>query len=282
MRRASCFALALLCLAAFAAPALAQKSGGPSPYSPTDLGPPVGPDGKLNWPTFFKSQKFELYYQHLWMTGSCRGTNPDITVPATQNRMDVDAMPEGTVSGRVVRVALGTLDVRSDNGLVVTVLTHPAGVSRVSVKGDVPAASLQPGMVVRFTGSVNQRGEGQEPLSALDVVSLPADFEYPAVEPGASRVITAKVVALRKQQLQLQVDAGSLRRLRYQLDESAVARVDGKDLALAAVGDIVTAQGHLYSSLDGKKPQNFVFASDVTVEKPAIVKAAAAATAARR
>jgi hypothetical protein len=271
-----------LLFAVVAASAFAQKSGGPSPYSPTDLGPPVGPDGKLNWPTFFKSQKFELYYQHLWMTGSCRGTNPDITVPATQNRMDVDSMPEGTVSGRVVRVGLGSLELRSDNGLVVTVLTHPAGVSRVGVKGDVPAFALQPGMVVQLEGSVNERGDGQETLASLDVVSVPADYEYPAIEPGVPRTITAKVVALRKQQLQLQVDAGSIRKLRFQLDSAAIARVDGKDLALAAAGDLVTAQGHLYSSLDGKKQRNFVFASDVTVEKPTLLKAAAAPTAVRR
>ena len=272
--------LAMLVVSSLAASAVAQGAG-PSPYSKEDFGPPVQPDGSLHWPTFFKSQKFELYYQTLWMTGSCQGTSPHITVPATNNRVDIDQMPEGEISGRVARVGPGTLEIVAGGGLSATVLTHPAGVSRVSVKGDCPAAALQPGMIVRFVGSVNSRGDGEETLSELEIVTVPADYEYPSVEAGESRTITAKVAGLRKQLLMLEVEAGSLRKLRFRLADRAVAHVDGNHLALASVGDMVTAKGRLYSAIEEKKTRNFVFASDVNVEKPTLREAPTAVTARR-
>jgi hypothetical protein len=251
----------------FTSPLMAQVA----PYNPyaasqEEVLPAVAADGTLHWPVFFKSAKMELSYQRLWNLGACRGTNMRITGPVEQNKISIDKMPEGTVEGVVTLVSTGAVMLKQSDGKLTRLVTHPEGVSRVSVTGDVPANMLKPGMQVRLVASVDEHGVGAEPIDVLDVISVDKDFTPLEVKAGAIQTITAKVVSLRGQRLQLLVGTGSLRKLTFQLDEAAIAHVMTRDIGYASIGDTLTAKGHMYS---GTATEHWVFASDVTVVKEA-------------
>jgi hypothetical protein len=224
----------------------------------------VAEDGTLHWPVFYKSAKMELSYERLWNLGACRGSNKRITIPVEQNRLSIDKMPEATITGKVTRVSTGAVLLKQADGKLTKLVTHPEGVSRVSVSGDVPATMLKPGMIVRLVAKVDEHGVGTEPIEVLDVISIDAGFVPPEVKANTVQTITAKVVRLYGQQLQLRAGAGGLRRLSFQLGEQALAHVMTRDIGYASVGDTLTAKGHTYS---GSAAEHWVFASDVTVLK---------------
>ena len=242
-----------------------------NPYAPVvDDKPAVAADGKLHWPSFFKSADLQMRFQSLLAVDACQGTNKSITNPVINNRISIDAMPEGTAAGRVVGVSKGTLDILDESNQKRTIVLHPKGVSRVTLTGDVLAASLRPGQIVRFLGSVNEKGESIDRIDKFDVITLDEKFEPKAVLPNKLTSITAQVVSIRRQLLQVKVGDGSLSRLKIILADNAVAHLDVKDAALAAVGDKLSAKGHVYTNTASKVTERLVFASDVTIEKPAL------------
>ncbi|UUO05039.1 hypothetical protein M4951_16805 [Blastopirellula sp. J2-11] len=272
------FVLALLCAAtcscALPQPVLAQL-GPYNPYAkPMDDAPPVAADGTLHWPVFYRSTKMELKYENLHNLGACLGTNKSVTVPVEKNKLNIDTLPEVSVSGRVVQIGKGSMLLQQADGKIDMIVTHPAGVSRVDVTGDVPAAWLKSGMLVRFLGQVDSHGHGAEPLDAIDVMSTPGDFAPPEVAPGHRQNITAVVKSLRGKTLVVTTLNGTLRKLTFTLSEEAIAHLMTQELEYASLGDELTAKGHLYT-VAGAKPDRCVFASDVTVSKHATPTAAA-------
>lgn len=262
--------LALLCAAVgiCACPSLSlAQFGRYDPYAkPVDDLPPIAEDGTLHWPTYFRSAAMEARYQKLWHMGACGGTNKSITVPVEKNKLNIDTLPEVTVEGRVLKVETGGLLVQQADGQVDMVVTHPAGVSRIDVTGDVPASWLKPGLLVKLIGQVDEEGHGVEPLDSVDVISSPGDFAPPEVEPGVRRNVIAVVKSLRGNTLVVQTSSGTLRKLTFTLSDDAIAHLMTKAITFATVGDEVSATGHLYTVAD-RKPQRCIFASDVKVAK---------------
>jgi hypothetical protein len=258
--------LPLLLIGLWALPASAQSNY--DPYAPQmEDEPPVAEDGTLNWPTFYASAAYQRDYLQKWMNGWCRGTSARIKAEVKANRRDINKMPKGEINGRVLGVGPGMLRVLDAGGQAYTVVTHPAGVSRVSVTGDLPAQALRRGMWVRFQAQVDEHGQGLEELTALDVISVAPNFEFDPVEANRPTTITGRVTEARGNRLQILVDAGSLRRLTFLVSERAVLHVNFHGVALAGRGDRVTATGHRYEQ-PGKPPVHVLFASDITVEKP--------------
>ncbi|MBI1248227.1 hypothetical protein GC197_10375 [bacterium] len=251
-------------VAALASEVSAQYTYDPYAPAPKDE-PPVKADGTLNWPTFYRSEKMQKAYENLWMMGSCGGTNKNITIPVMKNRVDINTMPKGTIEGQVIRVGKGQLWVRDAGGKVTTVATHPAGVSRVEVSGDVSARMLKPGMIVRLMGTVDQVGRATDTIKELDVVSVPAGFEPDGVEPEHRQLIVAEVFSLRGDRLQLKTPSGNLHRLSFMISDETIAHIQAKELGYTTVGDQVSAKGRIYN---GDNSSHWVFASDVTVTKP--------------
>lgn len=262
--------LALACTAACVGsfPGFAQAQLGPyNPYAkPVEDAPAVAADGTLHWPVFYRSAKMELKYENLHNMGACLGTNKAVTVPVEKNKLNIDTLPEVSVTGRVVQMSKGSILLQQADGKVDMIVTHPAGVSRVDVTGDVPASWLKNGMLVRFLGKVDKNGHGAEPVDAVDVMSTPGDFAPPEVEPGVRQNITAKVRSLRGNTLIVTTLNGSLRKLTFTLTDKAVAHLLTKELKYTTMGDELTAKGHLYT-VAGAKPERCIFASDVTVSK---------------
>lgn len=244
---------------------LSAQSASYDPYAPQVEEPPISADGTLHWPTFYRSKSLEASYENLWMLGACQGTNKRITIPVANNRVDIDRLPEGKVEAMVLKVGNGRLFVRQTDGTTSTLATHPAGVSRIHVTGDVSARLLTPGIGVRLVSTVNESGHSLDRLSKLDIVTIPPGYQPDPVVPGKRQSIVAVVVGLRGDHLVLKTPAGSLHRLSFLISDETIAHIDAKDLKYASVGDKVEAKGHLYR---GQNNERWVFASDVTVTKP--------------
>jgi len=248
---------------------------------------PLAPDGTIQWGVFYKSAAMQAAYQRLWNMGSCRGTNRAITEPVNRNKVIIDRLPEADYEGTVV-AAVGTVA----GGLVaftegpaaagaepLVAQLHPAGVSRLRVTGRVAATVLKPGHVVRFMAEVDEDGRAAEPITALDVVTPPADYQPDAVRPGVRGPIVAEVKRVHKGVVTLAVPVGKVRRLTASVAPDAIATLDAARLDLAAPGDTVSITGRLWGG-DGAMGAGTVFASDVTITKPALPGEVAAPAAA--
>jgi hypothetical protein len=244
-----------------------------NPYAPVEaLAPPVAADGKLNWPTFYKSAATRQRFQSYFAIGACAGTNKEINARLLNNRVDIDKLGEKTVSGRVVRRLAGIVTIVDPTGSKIDLVTHPAGVSKVSVSGTMPVDRLRAGMTVRFVGQVDDRGIGSAPLQSLTVVDPTADFRWPAVEVGRESGLAARVVRLTGDHLQVLVPTGKLRRLTFEVGDATQVTVASESLSLAAAGDNVEAKGHVYSGPGAPSGNPIVFASEITVTKEAPIK----------
>lgn len=264
-----CVAIGVLCSASN----LFAQLGRYDPYAkPVDDLPPIAEDGTLHWPTYFRSAAMEARYQNLWHMGACGGTNKSITIPVEKNKLNIDTLPEVTIVGRVLKVDKGGLLVQQTDGQVDMIVTHPAGVSRIDVTGDVPASWLKNGMLVKLIGQVDEEGHGVEPIDSIDVISSPGDFAPPEVEPGVRRNVIAVVKSLRGKTLVVQTSSGTLRKLTFTLSDDAIAHLMTKAISFTTVGDEVSVTGHLYAVADGK-PQRRIFASDVNVTKQPLLTA---------
>lgn len=272
LRLHALFAVVLLALPAAVAEAQAYN-----PYSiAPELPPaPLAADGTIQWGTFYKSAALQQAYERLWNLGACRGTNKAITKPVTDNKMVIDRLPEadfhGTVKGVVGSRAGGLLAYTEDDGTnpaapVYVAQFHPAGVSALSVNGPGSAAAIVPGIVLRLRATVDAKGRGQAPVSAIEIVTPPTGFVPDAVEPGKLSTAVGRVVSFRGDTLVMHVDAGKVRRLTLTVADPVTVRVDAAQLELVAPGDSVRIVGRLWSG-EGAMAAGTVFASEVSVSK---------------
>lgn len=246
------------------------------PYADSQEAPaPLAADGTVQWGVFYKSAGVQKAYLKLWNLGACRGSNRRITEPVNRNKLIVDRLPEADYEGTVIdasgTLAGGLIAVRErgagDDSEPFMVQLHPAGVSRLRVSGRAPITVLRSGHVVRIVAEVDRRGEAVAPVTTLELVTPPADFEPEPVEPGRRMVIVGTVKQIREDALTLQVPAGRLRRLTFQLDPGAVATIDAAQVDLVAPGDAVSLTGRLWTG-DGAVGAGMIFASEVNVTKP--------------
>lgn len=226
---------------------------------------PVTPDGKINWPTFYQSLKLNNRFTAYAAMGACRGQKKSIVNMLVNNQVDIDKLGVSSVDGRAVAIKDGLVMMMDTSGQPLTVVTHPAGVSRVKVEGDMPVAGLLPGVMVRLQARVDGRGHGVEEITKLDVFTPEANFKFPTVFPGRLQSLAGQVVSLRGKALQLKTPSGDIRRLVFLLNDECQVRVDAKDFGLIFPGDTLKVTGHVYSG-EGVGTKT-VFADDIEVTK---------------
>jgi hypothetical protein len=275
-------ALAFLVLAVLPAPQPAQAY---NPYAdPEESPPPVAADGTIQWGVFYKSPAIQKSYERLWNLGACRNTNRAITEPVKNNKLIIDRLPEADYEGRVA-AATGTLAgglVAFQEGPAVDTSTplvaqlHPAGVTRLRVVGRVPGAVLRPGHVIRLVTTVDEKGRGTEAVKAFDVVTPAADFQPDPVRPGTRTEIVGVVRSITGDVVILHVPVGKVRRLTFEFSPDAIATLDAAQVDLIAPGDAIAVRGRIWSG-EGSLGGGTVFASEVTVTKPAMAGEVAAA-----
>ena len=249
-----------------------------NPYADTQEAPaPLAPDGTIQWGVFFKSAALQKSYQRLWNLGACRGTNRAITEPVNRNKVIIDRLPEADYEGVIVG-ASGTLaggliafteHAAAGGGEPLVVQLHPAGVTRLRITGRMPAAVLQTGMVVRLVTEVDDRVRSSEPISAFDIVTPSGDYKPDPVRPDSRGMIVGTVKQIHNDVLTLTVPAGKLRRITLTLAPDAVATITAARLDLAAAGDTISVTGRLGGG-EGAMGAGIIFASDVTLTKPAL------------
>jgi hypothetical protein len=281
------FAIPCLVVAALSGASAWGQVGPYNPYAMAeDAPPPLAADGTIQWGVFYKSAKLQRAYERLWSLGACRGSNRAITVPVAENKLVIDRLPEadfrgvvqgatGDLAGGMVAFALESTSPDGSEALVAQL--HPAGVSRLAVRGPVPAAVLTNGTVVRVRARVDERGRGMEPIEAFEIIVPPADFRPDAVRPGQLDTIVGVVQAMRRDAVVLRVDAGEIRRVTLAVVGDVVATVDAPRLDLVSAGDWIEVRGRLWTG-DGALAGGTVFASDVIVTKASADAAAPAAT----
>jgi len=267
-------------LAMFAIPVVGRAQSEPyNPYAPAveDRMPAVAPDGKLNWPAFFKSVETEAKFQSLFAQGICTGTRKVTTVMLQENKVNVNRLPETAVIGMTLKVQPGIVMMVDVFGKSSALVTHPANVTKVHVTGTMPAAGIAPGMIVRMLASVDESGKGTEPIDSLEVVNGNPDVTAIAVEPGKLQTIVGVVTRAKRNTFQLKMASGKPRRLTFQLGESPTVNVDANSLAVILPGSEVKAKGHVYEG-EGSLAGKTIFASEIEVterfqvQKPASEK----------
>lgn len=264
-------------LVALAAPAVNAQINAYNPYADSQAHlPPVAPDGTLRWGTFYKSAAIQKAYERLWNLGACRNTNMAITVPVEMNKVAVDGLPEeefrgvalgasGTIRGGMIAFTTGDGAAPEQPALVATL--HPAGVSKLTIGGKMPAAALRPGLTVRLHTRVDRKGVASEPLRAIDVITPPPNFKPAPIEADRDETVVGTLTAVRGGVLLVHVDAGRIRRLSLPMSPSSAVNVEASQLDLVAPGDAVVVKGRVWRG-EGCVGAGTVFASAVTVTKP--------------
>ncbi|WP_254508876.1 hypothetical protein [Anatilimnocola floriformis] len=255
--------LIVFCLHAFTQVLQAQTAPY-NPYAPVQEDPPIGKDGKINWPPYFRSAKMEQKYQGFFQAGSCVGTGKRVTGKLAANQVDTNALPRVTLDSQIVQVAPGSLGAVSTQGAKLNLVIHPKGVSQVEVLGEMLVQQVVPGMIARFQGAVDESAKGAKPIESLEIISLTPDLEPIAVEPERDQTILGKVIRHQHLQFVVNVGTGKMRQLTFLLPEQARVSVQGKTLDLVAPGDVAHAEGLLYTGLEGEK---VLFAEKLVVRK---------------
>ena len=227
----------------------------------------VRPDGKLNWPAFFKSKAMEDRFKVYFAQGYCKGTSKRIVNALQANKVVVNDLPEESFLGLAGKVSEGTVAMASEKGVPMMVVTHPAGVSKVSISGKMNPADLRPGMMVKFSGRVDNHGKGVKPIDSLEIFTPDAKFKWKAIITDRQQNIAATVLKVEGSLLQVQVPAGRVRKLTFQVKENPEIIVTGSTLDLISAGDEISTKGLVYLSGEGAGGVPVVFASEVIVKK---------------
>lgn len=275
-------AVMIVAYGVMAAPFVAEAS---NPYStPEESPPPVAADGTIQWGVFYKDPAIQKAYERLWSLGACRNTNRAITVPVEENKLIIDRLPESDFEGRVVAVtgalAGGMISFQQapagQASPPLVAQLHPAAVTRLQVLGRAPASMLRPGHVIRFMAEVDDKGRVAQPVTAFEIVTPSADFKPDPVRPGARGEIVAAVRSLSGNVAVLHLPAGKVRRITLEITADAIATLDAAQLDVVAPGDSITLRGRIWTG-EGALGAGTVFASEVTVTKPAMPGEVAAA-----
>lgn len=259
-------ALALLSCLTLSSPVWAQLDKY-NPYAPVKEEPPVREDGTLNWPAFFKSASMEARFQGYFQTGSCVGTKQSIVDKLQANKVDINKLPQVSISGTAVRVLPGMVSLIDDKGKTVMVVAHPQGVSHISVTGEISPAVIRPGVALRFVGQVDAHGRGTAATESLEIVTLSTSIRPLVVEPDRVQTIVGQVTKRHGNLLQLKVDAGQLKSLAIMIAPHAKAVVNGSSFEVLSIGDEVTAKGHVYAG-QGSAADRTLFADDFVGTRP--------------
>lgn len=235
-----------------------------NPYAPVVDEPALREDGTLKWPTYFRANGMELKYQGYFQSGSCVGTGKRVNAILAANKVDINKLARMKLQAQAVGVGPGAMTAVDQDRKPVSLFIHPKGVSQIEVTGEITAAQVVPGMIVRFAGAVDKHAQGLAPLSELEVISSTPDLKPVQVMKEKEQTIVGKVEKHQRGQIVVNVGVGSLRNLTFTLPADARVEVNGKTLDLIGAGDTLEAEGPIYTGGSGERS---VFAEKLIVRK---------------
>jgi len=237
------------------------------PYAPSEpevSGVP-GVPAKPRWPPFYKPQEMSAKHVLYYAMGWCR-PKPGQYQLKPEDFVNINKLPEGVFSGKVVTVGQGALVCVGPSQQVMYLIVHPSkSLSQVSVSGKAKRCALKVGRYVRFIGEVDSRGLGQEKISALELFTPDDDFKFSEIIPDEKQTITARVANQRKEILELTLKGDTLHKLSLRMVEEPDISVNLTDYSVASEGDAVEASGRLYQPAD-QKNVSVLFAEKVDVK----------------
>jgi len=237
-----------------------------NPYAKVQEDPPITPDGKINWPPFYKDAAKEARFQGYFATGSCVGTNMNIVNMLKANKVEVNALQTTNVKTIAGAIDLGVIKAVDATGVPVTMVLHPKGVSKLEVSGDMLPELVAPGMIVRFRGTIDNHGQGKSDIEKLEVVSLAKESRLLEVFPDKEQTIFGKIERRENNRIRVATGRGKYKIVSFTLPPSAKVTVTGTTPDLIFAGDIVLAEGKLYMG-EGTGTMATVFAEKMTVKK---------------
>jgi hypothetical protein len=193
-----------------------------------------------------------------------------------QMRAQIMQMQVVDVKGTVDEVDDGALKVKcEDQQYVVTLLPT---FSHVQCSGTADRSFLKPGVLVKFEGEFDKKGQAKEPIEQLAIVTesetsqpgihsdAPVDEEE---QPRANRkgqTETYVVVGTIKmiKDTQMQVVTEEEKPIRLQLAKDAEIKVEVDDYSLASSGDEITIKGRQAVAPLGQQPGQ-IYAEEVTI-----------------
>lgn len=265
--------LAVLTLWSFSSSLLFGQFDLYDPYAKVKEEPPIREDGTIVWPTFFRDAAMEAKYQQMFRDGSCTGTRQATVAMLNGNKVDVNKLPASTMSARVVAMRNGLLAAVDAQGKSVMIALHPRGVTRVDVLGDIPATQLTKGLSVRFTTKVDAEGHGVEPLDMIEVYTRGPKDKPREVQADRVQAIEGEITQVHQNRIQIRVNAGKLRGLKFELAETARVVVDAHSPQLIGQGDELKVVGHEYAG-EGSVASRTIFADSIIATKPTAVDSA--------
>jgi hypothetical protein len=227
---------------------------------------PVTPDGQVQWPTFFKDAGMQSKFKAMSEIGSCRGTNMRIVNMLENNKVDINKLPEATVTGSAQQLQGKTLLLQGKDQQSLQLVSHPMGVTKISVTGKMQLKHLKPGLFVRVATQVDDKGQGQETLKGLEVFTPDEKFKLTSPQGGKLENLAGVLKLVKDNQVQVEVNTpGKIRKLTLPVNADTIVHVNGSTLDLAGPNDQVSGKGRQYTLPNTKT--TLIFASEITITK---------------
>jgi hypothetical protein len=185
-------------------------------------------------------------------------------------------MPLVDVKGTVDEVENGVLKVKcEDQQYIVKIVPN---FSHVQCNGTADRSFLRPGVLVKFEGEFDKKGQAKTPVEELTIVSesetsqpgihgdAPADEveEQRGNRKGQSETYVVVGTIKMIKDTQMQVVAEEEKPIRVQLAKDAEIKVEVDDYTLASIGDEIAVKGRQAVAPLGQQPGQ-IYAEDVTI-----------------
>jgi hypothetical protein len=179
-----------------------------------------------------------------------------------------------TGQGKIQELGDGIVSIVDGAGQVYLVAFDRRSGYQVQVVGSADVSYLTPGMMVRFTADLNEKGVAQEPITRLSVVEVSevvrpglqaqvAIGQEPKRNEPQTYVIVGQIRSVRRGQLQVTTPDGAVK---AKLDPDAQVEIDVSDYRLARKDDTLEVElGYLLAPPQGEQPGQVV-AQKVIIE----------------
>jgi hypothetical protein len=176
--------------------------------------------------------------------------------------VDIDRLPDVNLTGELAEkselgFALRLYGVKEP----MAVHVHPEA-THARVRGQLPIASLKPGAILKFDGTVNRQGQTLEQVEHLELLSASAESEIAPVVVEVPGPIAGKLLRNAGDRLFLGVKTGPIRSISLQVSDNCQATADADDWRLATLGSRVRVKGRVYHA-DERIPTDQVFAIEL-------------------
>ena len=191
-----------------------------------------------------------------------------------QPQVQLQQLPIIDLKGTIEEVGADLLSIKCEGQAFL--LKIAPNYTRVQVSGTADKAYLKPGVLVRFEGEFDKKGQAKAPLEELCVVTpsetnqpgihadAPLEGEGPrAAKRGGSEIylVVGTIKLIKDNQLQVVADG---KPIKVQLAKEIEVKVEIDDHTLAEAGDEITVRGRTVQPPQGQQPGQ-VYGEDVTI-----------------